>query len=209
MMTRPEMDSIIPTPDEYAAAIAARDTQRTEERKILRKALRDAAKAARAARASLEVVIEPPSPRTDPPSPRTDSPSRTDPSPRTDPWTASVLKLLKHRDGLCCWLCGYLIQQDCFSIDHVIPKSMGGSDHTNNLRLAHKKCNNTRGNRPPAEGWVLCKFYALGFDPFLADYDLAPARTYRYPIIQTCITERLMVGMSVNNGSPRHPGSDV
>lgn len=33
------------------------------------------------------------------------------------------------------------------NLDHVVPKSRGGSDNLNNLVLAHKKCNSSKGNR--------------------------------------------------------------
>jgi HNH endonuclease len=39
------------------------------------------------------------------------------------------------------------------TIEHVIPLNRGGLDNENNMRLAHKKCNNMRGdNMPELEG---------------------------------------------------------
>lgn len=35
------------------------------------------------------------------------------------------------------------------TIEHVIPLDRGGLDNLNNMRLAHKKCNNQRGNNMP------------------------------------------------------------
>ncbi len=35
------------------------------------------------------------------------------------------------------------------TIEHVIPLDRGGLDNENNMRLAHKKCNNKRGNNMP------------------------------------------------------------
>lgn len=35
------------------------------------------------------------------------------------------------------------------TIEHVIPLDRGGLDNLNNMRLAHKKCNNERGNNMP------------------------------------------------------------
>jgi 5-methylcytosine-specific restriction endonuclease McrA len=32
------------------------------------------------------------------------------------------------------------------TVDHLIPKSLGGGDHINNLKLAHRSCNMRRGN---------------------------------------------------------------
>jgi 5-methylcytosine-specific restriction endonuclease McrA len=34
-----------------------------------------------------------------------------------------------------------------YSIDHIVPRSLGGSHAANNLRAAHNKCNASRGNR--------------------------------------------------------------
>jgi len=34
------------------------------------------------------------------------------------------------------------------SIDHIIPKSLGGTNDYDNLQLAHRDCNSRRGNKP-------------------------------------------------------------
>lgn len=34
------------------------------------------------------------------------------------------------------------------TVDHIIPKSQGGSDRAENLRLAHYRCNHKRGCKP-------------------------------------------------------------
>ena len=33
------------------------------------------------------------------------------------------------------------------TIDHVIPRSKGGTDRPDNLQLAHARCNKIKGNR--------------------------------------------------------------
>lgn len=67
---------------------------------------------------------------------------------------------LRKRDGEACWLCGerMLFQEDNLSgyipahdprdatIDHVVERCNGGSNAYENLRLAHRECNNMRSN---------------------------------------------------------------
>jgi 5-methylcytosine-specific restriction endonuclease McrA len=33
------------------------------------------------------------------------------------------------------------------SLDHLVPRSLGGSGHPRNLVLCHKRCNGRRGNK--------------------------------------------------------------
>jgi hypothetical protein len=60
------------------------------------------------------------------------------------------------RDGMICHLCGHPIDNSdpsgvcgslAGSIDHVTPKSKGGTDYPSNLRASHLSCNKKRGNR--------------------------------------------------------------
>lgn len=77
--------------------------------------------------------------------------------------TINVPKLYE-RDGGRCWICGGMtdpedrkIREDgtiiCGerypSIDHVIPISRGGNNVWDNVRLAHRKCNSSRGAATP------------------------------------------------------------
>ena len=48
--------------------------------------------------------------------------------------------------GRTCHLCHQPIL-GTVSIDHVIPRSKGGTDDIRNLRPAHQRCNGKRGNR--------------------------------------------------------------
>jgi len=51
--------------------------------------------------------------------------------------------------GPTCWLCGKPITNgQPWDIDHVRPRSAGGSDTLGNLRPAHASCNRGRGARP-------------------------------------------------------------
>ena len=54
-----------------------------------------------------------------------------------------------HRDGHCCQYCGY--QGEKLSIDHVIPRSRGGSDTWENVTTACLICNVRKGSRTPQE----------------------------------------------------------
>jgi len=61
-------------------------------------------------------------------------------------WKAVVAHLLEV-DGPICSLCSkYLSTVDDVSVDHIVPRSMGGSDRLENFRLAHRKCNSARGD---------------------------------------------------------------
>ncbi|WP_445638757.1 HNH endonuclease [Nostoc sp. DSM 114161] len=49
--------------------------------------------------------------------------------------------------------------QERLTIEHLLPKSRGGSNSFENLRLSCFKCNNTRGNSiyPPIWKVTVCK----------------------------------------------------
>lgn len=72
--------------------------------------------------------------------------------------------MIADRDGWRCHLCGEPVSKNKTpwarkgpTIDHIIPRSKGGSDDIDNLRLAHRKCNEARGNSDLpdalAQGW--------------------------------------------------------
>lgn len=61
---------------------------------------------------------------------------------------------LVERDGLDCGLCGKPVDMSLAypdpmsrSVDHILPRSLGGSDHLSNLQLSHLTCNVRKGNR--------------------------------------------------------------
>lgn len=72
-----------------------------------------------------------------------------------------------HRDGFICQYCGEKPGAASLEVDHLIPYSMGGSDHENNLVAACVRCNQGKGARllvPPSmivdtddEGWYIIK----------------------------------------------------
>lgn len=65
---------------------------------------------------------------------------------------------LMARDGEDCTICGEhldrrLRDQDhpqYVTFDHILPRSLGGPDTFANKRLAHRSCNEARGNDPIA-----------------------------------------------------------
>lgn len=45
-----------------------------------------------------------------------------------------------------CGLCSRWIKRiEDANIDHILPRSLGGSNHKSNLQLAHRKCNSIKG----------------------------------------------------------------
>jgi hypothetical protein len=65
------------------------------------------------------------------------------------------------RDRWCCQLCGEKVDRRAKytdrapSIDHIIPRSLHGTDEDENLQLAHRGCNSEKGNRAVGEQLLL------------------------------------------------------
>lgn len=61
----------------------------------------------------------------------------------------AIIAALALRDGPYCYIDGQPEDpDDPFEIEHVVPRSAGGSGDLNdlsNLRLAHRSCNRTKG----------------------------------------------------------------
>ncbi len=67
-----------------------------------------------------------------------------------------IVGMLADRDGWDCSYCGQHLHGGPFSlpyphVDHVLPKSRGGSDRLDNLVLACPSCNSAKGARTPQE----------------------------------------------------------
>ncbi|MFB2920248.1 MULTISPECIES: HNH endonuclease [Aerosakkonema] len=58
---------------------------------------------------------------------------------------SKIRQLLSLYGNYCCW-CGKQMTISERTIEHLIPKSLGGSNALSNLRLACFSCNNLRGN---------------------------------------------------------------
>lgn len=59
-------------------------------------------------------------------------------------------KRIELNGSVCCWCCENL-NRESITMEHLIPKSLGGSNAFENLYLACRHCNKSRGNRllPP------------------------------------------------------------
>lgn len=55
------------------------------------------------------------------------------------------------RDGGMCGLCPNHVPRKHASLDHIIPISKGGRHTRENVQLAHRRCNFTKGNMAPWE----------------------------------------------------------
>lgn len=55
------------------------------------------------------------------------------------------LEAIKVRDRMRCCICGKKVAERDFSLDHIVPLSLGGAHSQENLRVAHRRCNSRRG----------------------------------------------------------------
>lgn len=59
---------------------------------------------------------------------------------------ATKIAKIKERDGTLCYLCGKPITNGDMTMEHLIPKSKGGSSRVDNLALVHGRCNTRKGD---------------------------------------------------------------
>lgn len=68
---------------------------------------------------------------------------------------ARIRDALRERDGCHCAYCGVaLVEDDPMrgeSLDHLVPRSRGGSDDLENLALSCRSCNSQKGTRTAHE----------------------------------------------------------
>ena len=62
-----------------------------------------------------------------------------------------VREYLLEKFGHRCVYCGGLSRDPVLNIDHVVPRSRGGTDRVSNLALACRSCNEAKDDRPPEE----------------------------------------------------------
>ena len=77
---------------------------------------------------------------------RTDLPQRTD-IEKPKPYRENKHVLFGQQEGLCAG-CRMDFPYKIFEVDHVVPRSRGGSDHLENLQLLCPSCNRIKGDRP-------------------------------------------------------------
>ena len=68
-------------------------------------------------------------------------------SARGAEWEA-IRQYILNRDGYTCVLCG----QPAISVDHIIPRSRGGTDEEHNLQSMCRDCNSRKGDRLMVRG---------------------------------------------------------
>lgn len=75
-----------------------------------------------------------------------------------DQWlTAFDLFCIAKKQRLLCALTGEKLTNETISVDHIIPKSKGGSNKPSNIRLVHKDVNLARRALTDEEFLTLCK----------------------------------------------------
>lgn len=75
-----------------------------------------------------------------------------------DEWlTAIDLFHIAHKQKLICALTGEKLTNENISVDHIVPKSKGGSNKPENIRLVHKDANLARRALSDAEFLNLCR----------------------------------------------------
>lgn len=55
-------------------------------------------------------------------------------------------------NGICA-LCGEYVEIEDASRDHIIPRAFGGGNGRDNIQLAHKQCNNLKGDIVYPDDW--------------------------------------------------------
>lgn len=60
----------------------------------------------------------------------------------------TVYKMLGKKNDGCvpCFVCGRHVKEKHATLEHVIPRSKGGTDDMDNLSISHNACNARRGN---------------------------------------------------------------
>lgn len=57
-------------------------------------------------------------------------------------------KLLKQQGSRCCY-CRRHVDAEVATLDHIVPRCLGGTSHRRNLCVACRNCNAKKANKPP------------------------------------------------------------
>ena len=58
------------------------------------------------------------------------------------------------RDNCTCAYCGCELNEETATVDHVLPRCLGGQDVWSNVVIACRSCNNQKDNNPPKGRWA-------------------------------------------------------
>ena len=92
---------------------------------------------------------------------RTDIPARTDHGPLPS-YKTHKHTLYGRQEGICAG-CRVMFPFRNMTVDHIVPRSRGGSDHLDNLQLLCGACNSTKGAR--SQEAFIAKLKADGLRP--------------------------------------------
>lgn len=67
-------------------------------------------------------------------------------------YSKPILRIHADFKGICA-LCGEYVELKQASRDHIIPRSAGGGNGRDNIQLAHKYCNNLKGDLVYPSNW--------------------------------------------------------
>lgn len=89
--------------------------------------------------------------------------------PKTKSWAKRTRELLHERDGDLCYFCHRPLTEHSEpkrkgpeTIEHMLAKHLGGTDHMDNLVLAHARCNRDAGHKTVEEKRAIRELYRGG-----------------------------------------------
>ena len=61
----------------------------------------------------------------------------------------TLFRMQVKKHGVCrCFVCGQPVSKDNWSLEHVVPRRLGGTNHISNLAISHHECNVRRDLEP-------------------------------------------------------------
>lgn len=103
------------------------------------------------------------------------------PRKRTKSWSKRTRLLLHERDGDLCCICNDPLThmntdhlRGGETIEHWQARFLGGTDHIDNLKLAHAKCNRDVGHKTVEEKQAIAAMYKAGLVSKVAHWSVSP-----------------------------------